>query len=156
VYTYRRNRSFGKNFVDYLHRSFDSRIAYTSELPFPGDDVALAFSVVCNGYRFRNLPVECNLEMTSYSKSYDRRIVSRAEALHFHHSLSDPISAKWILDELKAELPEIAEWLASRVPVSRRYGFKLYSPLRRLLKMIRDARMRRHKNACRFYGPEAK
>ncbi len=72
VYSFRKNVGLGRAFVAGLESVLASRIAFSRTLPFPGDDVALAFAVLQLKPSWRLLPMYCNYEMTPAAKFYQR------------------------------------------------------------------------------------
>jgi hypothetical protein len=149
VYSFRRGLGLGVAFVADMERMFTSRIAYTRQMPFPGDDVALAFSVVKRKLRWRLLPMAYNYEIGPDSQSYRREGLRSASILHYHHVLANPERCRWMLKELDAELPEVAQWLRSRVPLAERAGGVHHMLLRRALRELRHRRGRKYQAACR-------
>jgi len=149
VYAYRRGRGLGRAFVEDIERMFASRVTYSRNLPFPGDDVALAYSVVRLGLKWRLLPMMCNFEVGPQAASYSRALLSNGKILHFHHALSRPEGASWMLRELESELPVVASWLRDKVPVDRRAGGMGSLVARRALFEWRKWLSRRYAATCR-------
>jgi len=149
VYTFRRGRGLGRAFVEDIDRMFTSRIIYSPSLPYPGDDVALAYSVVRLGLRWRLLPVECNYEIGPHSPTYDRALLRQSKILHFHHVLRRPEDAAWLLQELARDLPDVAAWLRNKVPQGRHPGGLSGTVVRRMLFEWRKWRSKRHAAICR-------
>ena len=150
VYAFRRGLGLGRAFAADMESMLASRIAFSRGLPFPGDDVALAFSVVRLNLRWRLLPMSCNYEMTSDSRIYGREEARGAEILHFHHTLGFPAGSEWFLRELQSFRPDVAEWLRDRVPLATRMGGLHRVMIRRLLRQRRDGRRARHLQSCRI------
>jgi hypothetical protein len=149
VYAFRRGRGLGRAFAEDMESMLASRIAFSRGLPFPGDDVALAFSVVRLNLRWRLLPMSCNYEMTPTSQIYRPAEARDAQILHFHHTLGSPTGSAWFLRELESFRPDVADWLRARVPLATKLGGLHRQMVRRLLRQRRDGRRTRHVRSCR-------
>ncbi|WP_024343122.1 hypothetical protein [Bradyrhizobium japonicum] len=150
VYSFRRGMGIGRQFVRDLETMLDSKVAFTRRLPQPGDDVALAFSVVQLGLRWRNLSHFCNYQMTPSSTTYSRAEAPKASVLHYHHTLNSQEGSSWFLTELEQFRPDVAEWLGPRLPLVSRAGGVHRLLQRRLLRSLRSAEKRKHEVQCRF------
>ena len=150
VYSFRRGLGLGRRFTSDLETMLGSNIAFTRGLPQPGDDVALAFSVVQLKLRWRNLSHYCNYQMTPSSSSYKRAEAPEAKVLHYHHTLNSHEGSSWFLKELESFRPDIAEWLRPRVPLQSRPGGLRHLVQRRVLRSIRSMRQRKHEAQYRF------
>jgi hypothetical protein len=149
VYSFRRGSGVGKAFVEDMDTMLSSRIAFSRKLPYPGDDVALAFSIVRRNFRWRMLPMSCNYEMIPASGIYRREDARHAEILHFHHALAAPESAAWFLRELEGFRPDVADWLRPRLPLPTKTGGIHRAIIRRLLRNWRLRRQTRHEASCK-------
>src|SRR5688572_27482796 len=149
VYSFRRGSGLGRTFVEDMESMLASGIAFSRKLPYPGDDVALAFSIVRRSLKWRILPMSCNYEMTPTSEIYRRDDARSAHVLHFHHTLGRPDEAAWFLRELESFRPDVADWLRSRVPLPMKAGGFHRTVVRRVLRTLRSRRQRRHEQACR-------
>lgn len=149
VYSFRRGMGLGRAFADDMESMLASRIAFSRKLPFPGDDVALAFSVVRLNLRWRLLPMSCNYEMTPDSHIYHPEEARSAQILHFHRTLASTDGCAWFLRELEGFRPDVADWLRARIPLDARTGGVHRSVARRLLRYRRDRRRTRHERLCR-------
>jgi hypothetical protein len=154
VYSFRRGCGIGRSFVDDMASMLSSRITFSRRLPYPGDDVALAFSIVRRDLKWRLLPMSCNYEMTPQSEIYRREDARAAHVLHFHHALGRPDEAVWFLRELEALRPDVADWLRSRVPIDYRVGGLHRTVLRRALRTWRLRKLSRHTRHCRAMVPD--
>ncbi len=150
VYSFRRGAGLGKTFANDIQSMLASKISYSRELPQPGDDVALAFSVVRLNLRWRLLPMSHNYEMTPSSSIYRRDSARMAKILHFHHALSSEDESKWFLDELQQFRPDVSDWLRARVPLPRRAGGIRELLTRRILRERRSMQQTKHIKSCRF------
>jgi hypothetical protein len=150
VYSFRRGVGLGKAFVADMESMLASRVAFSSRMPYPGDDVALAYSVVRTNLRWRLLPMSCNYEMTPTSNHYRAEEARHAQVLHFHHALSSPTGAAWFCHELDGFRPDVAEWLRCRLPLGKRTGGLHRTITRRLLAELRAWRQARHRTSCQF------
>jgi hypothetical protein len=155
VYAYRRGKGLGRAFVDDMETMLGGRIAYSTKLPFPGDDVALAFSIVRLNLRWRLLPMSHNYEVGPRSDIYRRDQVGSQRILHYHHSLNRPDDTAWLLAELEAEFPEVASWLRRRVPLNAQRGGVTGKIIRRMLHEMRKASGKRHAAECRAMVAES-
>lgn len=151
VYAFRVGSGLGRAFVSDMESMLSSRICFSRKLPYPGDDVALAYSVVRLNLRWRQLPMACNLEMTPKSQSYSRAAARTASILHYHKSLATPGGSDWLLAELETFRPDVAEWLRGRVPLPTKLGGPHRSALRRLLFETRKLRQRHYEKSSRFF-----
>jgi hypothetical protein len=150
VYSFRRGSGTGKAFVEDMDTMLSSRVAFSRKLPYPGDDVALAFSIVRRNLRWRLLPMSCNYEMTPTSEIYRREEAPSAQVLHFHHALAAPEGAAWFLRELESFRPDVASWLRPRVPLATKTGGIHRAILRRLLRNWRARQQTRHEGSCKI------
>jgi hypothetical protein len=150
VYSYRRATRLGRAFVDAIEKMLVSRIGFSRNLPFPGDDVALAFAVVELGLNWRLLPIAYNYQTTPDSAIYQRRFLPNCHVLHYHHSATNPDGSAWLMQELQAELPAIAAWLNGRLPLNRKVGGLHRSLVRRSLAELRGYRQRQIEAECRL------
>jgi hypothetical protein len=150
VYSFRRGRGLGKQFVSDLETMLGSNVAFTRRLPQPGDDVALAFSVIQLKLRWRNLSHYCNYQMTPSSSTYKPTRASEAKVLHYHHTLNSQEGSSWFIKELESFRPDVAEWLRPRLPLESRPAGLHRLIQRRLLRSIRSVRQRMHETQCRF------
>jgi len=150
VYSFRRGLGLGKRFVSDLETMLGSHIAFSRTLPQPGDDVALAFSVVQLGLRWRNLSQYCNYQMTPSSASYTSTDASKASILHYHHALNSDEGSAWFIKELGGFRPDVADWLRPKLPLNSRPGGLRRVVHRRLLRLTRTKRQRKHQAQCRF------
>ena len=149
VYSFRRATGLGRAFARDIESMLGSRIAFSQSLPYPGDDVALAFSVVRRNLRWRPLPMSYNFEMTPTSRIYSREEAQNARILHFHSTLGSPSGATWFLNELEHFRPDVAEWLRPRVPLRTKTGGLRKAFLRRYLGHKRKLAQARHQHSCR-------
>jgi hypothetical protein len=154
VYSFRKNSGLGSAFAAGLESMLASRIAFSRKLPFPGDDVALAFAVVQLKLSWRLLPMYCNYEMTPTSNFYRHSQARTAQILHYHHALSSPEGASWFLRELDTFRPDVADWLRPHTPLLRRSGGIHRLILRRLLRTVRARRQALHEASCRILVQE--
>jgi len=150
VYSFRRGLGLGARFARDIETMLHSNVAFTRDLPQPGDDVALAFSAVQLKLRWRNLSHYCNFQMTPSSISYNRAEAPEAHILHYHHTLNSPDGSSWFLKELENFRPDVAEWLRPRLPLNSRPGGLPRLFQRRILRSIRTMRRRAHEAQCRF------
>ena len=150
VYAFRRGLGLGRAFAADMESMLASRVAFSRGLPFPGDDVALAFSVVRLNLRWRLLPMSCNYEMTPDSRIYRPDEARSAQILHFHRTLGSPTGSEWFLDQLQSFRPDVAEWLRPRVPLATKMGGLHRLMIRRFLRQRRDSRQARHVRSCRI------
>ncbi|MDN3275943.1 hypothetical protein QWJ07_16900 [Frankia sp. RB7] len=150
VYSFRRGVGIGRQFVRDLETMLDSKVAFTRRLPQPGDDVALAFSVVQLKLSWRNLSHFCNYQMTPSSATYKRVEAPEARVLHYHHTLNSQEGASWFIRELEHFRPDVAGWLKPRLPLDSRPGGWRSLLQRRLLRSIRTSHQRKHEARCRF------
>lgn len=150
VYSYRTGKGLGQAFVDDLQLMLRSKVGFSRQLPFPGDDVALAFSVARLNLKWRQLPASCNFEMTPSSTWYRRSDLHTAKILHFHKALSSNSGADWFLKELELVRPDVAEWLKRRIPLPTKLGGVSRSAARRFLRELRSLRQRQVEQACDF------
>ena len=132
----------GKGWLKAFEQMFDSHIVYNKELPFPGDDIALAFGVVEMNLRWRLFPMSYNYEMTPTSLIYKHEELHSAIILHYHYVITQADSCTWLLKELQSELPEVYNWLKERVPLNPNIGGFHRSLVRRAL---REGRVLKHK-----------
>ena len=149
VYAFRRSSGLGTGFVKACEQMLDSRIAYTDRLPFPGDDVALAFEIVLRNLRWRLLPLSYNYEMEPNSQMYRRDQLSSARIIHYHYAMTMPSACDWALTEIKSERPDLYNWLQERVPLNSKIGRLHRSLLRRFLKEWRDRQQNSFQATCR-------
>lgn len=149
VYSFRRGSGIGRGFVEDMEKMLSAGIAFSRKLAYPGDDVALAFSIVRKNLRWRILPMSCNYEMTPASEIYRREDARRAHVLHFHHALASADGTAWFLRELESFRPDVAEWLRTRVPLSAKTGGFPRAVLRRVLRTLRSRRQAKNEAACR-------
>jgi hypothetical protein len=154
VYSFRRNVGLGQAFVSGLKSMLASRIAFSRKLPFPGDDVALAFSVIQSKLNWRLLPMCSNYEMTPTSKVYRRSEARTAQILHYHHTLSSQESVNWFLRELDSFRPDVADWLRPHTPLLKRSGGFSRLIMRRFLRTHRARRQARHEELCKIMVQE--
>jgi hypothetical protein len=131
-----------------------SRIAFTRKMPFPGDDVALAFMVVQLELPWRLLPMSCNYEMTPTSGSYSRSEAAGAHILHYHHARASTEGTSWFLRELEMFRPDVADWLRSRAPLINRSGGFHRILMRRALRALRARRQALYEATCSVMVPE--
>lgn len=150
VYAFRRGLGLGWALAEDMESMLASRITFSRGLPFPGDDVALAFSVVRLNLRWRLLPMSCNYEMTPDSRIYRPDEARKAQILHFHHTLGSPTGSEWFLRELQGFRPDVAEWLRDRVPLATKMGGLHRLVMRRFLRQRRDSHRARHLHSCRI------
>ncbi|HEY6926908.1 MAG TPA: hypothetical protein VI653_25705 [Steroidobacteraceae bacterium] len=150
VYAFRRGSGLGRRLAEDMESMLASRIAFSRTLPFPGDDVALAFSVTRLNLRWRLLPMSCNYEMTSDSMIYRPDEARSAQILHFHHTLGSAQGSEWFLRELQSFRPDVAEWLRTRVPLATKVGGLHRLMMRRLLRQRRDSRWAQHLRSCKI------
>jgi hypothetical protein len=154
VYSFRRGSGVGRSFVEDMESMLASRIAFSRKLPYPGDDVALAFSIVRRNLKWRILPMSVNYEMIPTSEIYKRDDARKAHVLHFHHALGVPDSAAWFLRELETFRPDVADWLRSRVPIDYKVGGFHRTVVRRVLRTLRSRRQLLHMESCRIMVPD--
>lgn len=150
VYAYRRSTGLGKAFVEACEKMISSRIGYSRELPFPGDDVALSFAVVMHNLNWQLLPISYNYEILPESPTYHREKLSNCQVLHYHYAATSPETTQWLLQELWSELPEVAQWLKARIPLEAKVGGVYRSLLRRLLKEWRLRQQKKIEAACQI------
>jgi hypothetical protein len=151
VYAFRRGSGLGRAFASDMESMLSSRICFSRKLPFPGDDVALAYSVVRLNLRWRQLDMACNFEMTPHSKTYSREAAATAKILHYHRALATPAGCDWFLQELQTFRPDVADWLRDRIPLPTKLGGFHRSMLRRLLSETRKRRQRKYEMNCVFH-----
>jgi hypothetical protein len=149
VYAYRRSSGLGKAFVKACEQMLDSRITYTEKLPFPGDDVALAFAVVLLNLRWRLLPLSYNYEMEPKSRSYKHEELHSAQILHYHYVMTTPDACDWALTELESQLPDVYNWLKDRVPLNSKVGGPNRMLFRRFLREWRTKQQVRFETTCK-------
>jgi hypothetical protein len=150
VYSFRRGVNLGEAFVRDVEGMFSSRIAYTRRVPFPGDDVALAFAVVRLGLPWRLLPRAYHTEIGPGARGYRREELSSAKILRYNHALASSEGCLSTLKELEVGLPHVAAWLRLRIPLERRTGGLPHMLMRRALREWRHLRSARHEAACRI------
>jgi hypothetical protein len=150
VYSFRTGTGLGREFSSDLMSMLTSGIGFSAKLPFPGDDVALAFSVIRLKLRWRQLVMSCNYEMTPASRVYSRDEVRGAKILHFHKALASRSGCDWFLGELETFRPDVAEWLRDRIPIPTKVGGLRRSIMRRLLYEFRRRRQRQIESLCSF------
>lgn len=150
VYSFRCRKQFGRAFLLDLESMLNSRIAFSRDLPYPGDDVAMAFTVIQLNLNWRLLPLAYNYEMTPTSELYERHAASHAKILHYHHALSSADGARWFIRELQTFRPDVADWLRPRVPLLKRTGGFHRTIMRRLLREARDRRWAEHLATCKI------
>lgn len=154
VYSFRRGSGVGRSFVEDMESMLSSRIAFSRKLPYPGDDVALAFSIVRRNLRWRLLPMSCNYEMMPTSGIYRQEDARAAHVLHFHHTLARPDQTAWFLRELESFRPDVADWLRSRVPLDYAIGGFPRTVVRRVLRTLRSRKQSSHTRLCRVMVPD--
>lgn len=154
VYSFRRGCGLGKGFVEDMGRMLESRIGFSQSLPYPGDDVALAYTIVRLGLTWRILPMACNYEMTPTSQIYRLEDARNAQVLHFHHALASPEGTDWFLKELSTFRPDVVDWLRGHVPLQKKPGGIHRQVVRKTLAVIRDRRRSRHQSTCRMMVKE--
>ena len=122
-----------------------SHLIFSKKLPFPGDDVALAFAVVLLDLRWRLLPLSYNYEITPKSFMYKSKWneLHKTKILHYHKSMTDPSTCTWALNELSEQLPELHNWLVGKVPINYKIGGFHRSITRRFLREWRDIQQKR-------------
>lgn len=145
IYAFRRGSGLGKAFVTACEQMLHSRLIFSKKLPFPGDDVALAFAVVLLDLRWRLLPLSYNYEMTPKSFMYKSKWneLHGTKILHYHKSMTDPSTCAWALNELSEQLPELHNWLVGKVPIDYKIGGFHRSITRRFLREWRDIQQKR-------------
>ncbi len=151
VYAFRRGLGFGRAWLTACEQMFDSGIMYSRELPFPGDDVAMAFSTVELGLRWRILPMTYNYEITPTSLTYRREKLPEATILHYHHSITDAQACAWLLQEVVGPFATLHHWLKDRVPLNPKIGGLHRSVLRRSLKEWRKRQQWRFEHQSQRY-----
>lgn len=134
VFAFRRASRLGQGFLDACERMIASRIGYSSTLPFPGDDVALAFAVVLLNLRWKLLPEAYNYEITPASSVYRQDKLRDARILHYHDCMTEPDECVWALNEISSQLPELYDWLKDRAPIDRNIGGPYRKLIRRALR----------------------
>lgn len=143
IYVYRRGCGFGTAWLAACERMFDSGIMYSRDLPFPGDDVAMAFSTVELGLRWRILPMLYNYEITPTSLTYRREKLPQASILHYHQAITNADACAWLLKEISGVFPELHDWLKDRVPLNPKIGGIFRSVMRRSLREWRIRQQRK-------------
>lgn len=131
VYAFDRVSGLASAFVEGCDRMLRCGVGYAPGLPFPGDDVALAFAAVLTGVRIEELPLAYNHEFTLATRF---PIPERDESvvLHYHHDLEAP-RADELLVRLRSIEPAVAELIAPYVPLPRRPSNPLTTLWRRVL-----------------------
>jgi hypothetical protein len=152
VFAFRRNSGLGKGYLKACEQMLDSRIAYSDTLPFPGDDVALAFAVVLLNLRWRLLPLSYNYEMLPESPMYTHDSLLEARILHYHYAMTTPSTCAWALTEIESKLPELYNWLKDRVPLKTKIGGLHRLLFRRALKEWRTREQSRFGATCQQFG----
>lgn len=142
IYAFRRGSGLGKGWLKASEQMFDSHIVYSKEVPFPGDDIALAFGVVEMNLRWRLFPMSYNYEMTPTSSIYKHEELHSAIILHYHYVITQTDSCTWLLKELQSELPDVYNWLKERVPLNPKIGGFHRALVRRCLQ---EWRVRKYK-----------
>lgn len=150
VYSFRSGRGLGEMFVKDMETMLTCGIGFARQIPFPGDDVALAFSVSRLGLRWRQLHSSANLEMMPNSKWYSRNDAAEAVVLHYHKALSEEEGCRWFLDELAIVRPDVADWLRSRIPLPTKAGGLRRAAVRRVLHEVRKRRFEKVRRGLRF------
>ena len=148
VFAFRRNSGLGKGFLKACEQMFDSRVAYSDKIPFPGDDVALAFAVVLLNLRWRLLPLSYNYEMLPESPMYRRENLLSARILHYHSAMTSPSTCAWALTEIESQLPDLYKWLKDRVPLNPKVGGPHRMLFRRALREWRIQQQNRFQVTC--------
>jgi hypothetical protein len=151
IYVFRRGLGFGRAWLTACEQMFDSGIMYSRGLPFPGDDVAMAFSTVQLGLRWRILPMLYNYEVTPTSLTYQRDKLPGARILHYHHSITNPEACAWMLQEITGVFPAVHDWLKGRVPLNPKVGGFPRSVIRRALREWRVRQQRQYEQKSQKY-----
>jgi hypothetical protein len=151
VFSFRRGTGIGRGYLEGCERMIDSRISYSEKLPFPGDDVALAFAIVLSKLRFKILPDSYNYQILPSSTRYQREYIPDVRVLHYHKATIHPDECQWMMNELKLTRPDIYEWLRDQVPFNPRVGGPHRRLLRRLLGEIRTREGKQVERECRAY-----
>jgi len=146
VYAMRREIGIGQAFVEAMDTMLRSRIIFSRRLPYPGDDVALAFAMVQHRWRYRILPISCNQEIVPASTVYRPDEISTSAVLHYHRALTDASQTPWLFDQLELHRPDVAQWLRPRMPIDSRMGGAARRAIRRVLYEVRQ-RAARHEAA---------
>jgi hypothetical protein len=148
IFAFRRNSGLGKGYLEACERMLNSRIAYSDTLPFPGDDVALAFAVVLLNLRWRLLPLSYNYEMLPESPMYKRDGLLSTQILHYHYAMTTPSTCAWALTEIESQLPDLYNWLKDRVPLNPKVGGPHRLLFRRALREWRTRQQNRFEATC--------
>jgi len=143
VYSFRRGRGLGEAFFRDICIMLGSKIAFSRSIPFPGDDVALAYSIIRLGLRYRMLSMGSNFEMIPTSKVYKSSGVESASIIHYHKALTDSQQTDWFMSELTLKRPDVAEWLRLKLPLKPRIGGIFRRLLRKSLYELRNKQARR-------------
>lgn len=154
VYSFRSGSGLGDAFVRDMERMLSCGIGFSKQLPFPGDDVALAFSVCRLDLAWRQLPASANVEMTPGSRWYRREDAADGDVLHYHKALASSAGSYWLLDELNAVRPDVADWLLRRVPLPTKVGGTRRAVIRRALYELRRRRQAQIEGGLRFPASE--
>ena len=133
----------------------NSRVAFNHHVPFPGDDVAMAFVAAQGNIKFQILHEAYNYQITPDSYRYTRSMLKEINVLHYHKCGFDPKQAEWILAELEAELPEFYDWLKSRFPLKSQPGGLFTRLQRKLIFNTYSTQRQKVVNECKYYGPES-
>lgn len=152
IYAFRRGCGLGEGWLKACDRMFDSHVVYSKELPFPGDDVALAFGVVGMNLRWRLLPMSYNYEMTPTSLIYKQEELHSAIILHYHYAMTDPKSCTWLLKELEGELPKVYNWLKERTPLNPKIGGFHRSVMRKFLHQWRVRQQKQFEANSQYFA----
>lgn len=148
VFAFRRESGLGTGYVKACEKMLDSRIGYSRNLPFPGDDVALAFAIVLLKLRWRLLPLSYNYETLPASIMYQRDALPSAQVLHYHYALMTPPTCAWLLEELRSQRPDVYAWLKERTPLNPKVGGMYRTLVRRFLKEWRSRQQKQIESSC--------
>ncbi|HEY9643480.1 MAG TPA: hypothetical protein V6C57_23530 [Coleofasciculaceae cyanobacterium] len=151
VFSFRRGTGIGRGYLESCEKMLSSRIAYSKNLPFPGDDVALAFAIVLLKLQFKILPISYNYQIIPQSIIYKREEVAGVKILHHHKAAVYPDQCQWLMNELKITRPDIHDWLKERLPLKLRIDGLHRRLIRRLLEEIRTHQRKQVERKCQIY-----
>jgi hypothetical protein len=150
VFVWRRSTGFAGHYLQDCERLLESKVASSVAGIYFIDQVTLGISMVKWGLRWRALSYEYNYALGSkIAHLYDPAKLRATRILHYHDALW-PHAWDQTRERLKAQRPDVHEWLDGHGPLRNAAPWPNRA-LGRLLAVLRDRKTAAYESLCQRY-----
>ena len=148
IFTFRRNSSFATAYHQSVATLLDAKLSSQVSDIYFHEQAAVGVVAVKEKLRWKPLPHEYNYAVgRKIMDKYEPAKVRDGIILHYHDMMW-PDNWAGLMERLKVDRPEIADWLAALGPL-KLPGSKAQMLASKLLKSYRKRKFDRHKASCR-------